>query len=630
MKTLIINIVLTLSSYVACFAQMNEALYYYAFNDKIFLNEVKDKVLICVNPKSSDIITRLEDLKVERFNDSTFVLTFEESRKDVLTKELERNNDIIHIQPVYTDKDGIELFATDEVVLRFKDGTSTQEIEAVNKEQGSKLKRKAGLYQIISVPKGKTALEVANRFQISGLVKYSHPNFIAEVQKHSTIPNDPYFYNQFYLRNTGQTMANGHSGTNGADIRATDVWDFTKGSSSIIIAVVDEGVTSNHPDLPNTRQVRLNGSNFADSSNPNDPSPAGDDNHGNSCAGVIAATHNNEGIAGIAPNCKIMPIRIPYGNYPGSLYADAITFAKNNGADIISNSWGYNTDNPNYLPVIVDAIEDATLYGRTGNKGCVVTFSAGNTAEHASGYNGTVNFPSNVNVSGVLTVGASDRYDQQADYSPTSNLNSTYNQVIDVVAPSHRAYSCSMPAETFECWTIDIPGTAGYNTWKNSGSCYAALSGTTFPSSGTNYQAYTGYFGGTSCACPEVSGVAALVLSVNSSLTQQQVSDIIQSTARKAGGYTYQTTTGIPNGTWNTQMGHGVIDASAAVLSASCVNSYTNQIVTSNTTVVGCNDLTVQNVTVSNNAKLTLEAPGTVTINGTFEIQSGASLDVNQ
>ena len=126
-------------------------------------------------------------------------------------------------------------------------------------------------------------------------------------------------------------------------------------------------MTPNHPDLPNARQIRLNGSNFADG-NANDPSPTGDSNHGNGCAGIIGATRNNNiGIAGIAPNCRIMPIRIFNANNTGitpQRLADAITFARQNGADIISNSWGYNSDNPNLQPVIRDAIIAATTQGR--------------------------------------------------------------------------------------------------------------------------------------------------------------------------------------------------------------------------------------------------------------------------
>ena len=332
----------------------------------------------------------------------------------------------------------------------------------------------------------------------------------------------------------------------------------------IIIAVLDEGVTSNHPDLPNTRQVRLNGSNFADG-DPNNPSPTGNSNHGNGCAGIIAATqNNNEGISGIAPNCTIMPIRIFNANGTGitpQRLADAIEFAVDNGADVISNSWGYNSTNPNLQPVIRDAIIYATTQGRN-NLGCVVVFSAGNTANHVQGNNGNVNFPSNVNVNGVLTVGASDRFDLQANYSPSEDTNSTNNQIIDLVAPSHRAYSCQIATETFEAFTIDIPNNAGYNPVSNTDCGNLPVVNSILPNTGTNHLSYTGRFGGTSYSCPQVSGVAALVLSVNSSLTQQDVFNIITSTADEVGGYIYDA-----QGK-SSELGNGRLNAFAAVQAA--------------------------------------------------------------
>lgn len=392
---------------------------------------------------------------------------------------------------------------------------------------------------------------------------------------------------------------------------------------------MDQGVKSNHPDLPNSRVVWLDGSNFGDG-DVNDPSPTGNDNHGNACAGVIAASHNNEGVVGIAPNCKIMPVRIFNSSGTGissTQLADAITFAKNNGAHILSNSWGYNSSNPNLYPVIKNAIQDATTTGRNG-KGCVVVFSAGNTANHVSGSNGYISFPSNVNVSGVLTVGASDRYDQQSNYSPTSNLSSSYNQIVDIVAPSHKAYSCQISTETFEAWTIDMTGSAGYNPVKDSDCGSLPVVGTRMPDSIGNYLAYTGYFGGTSCSCPEVAGVAALILSLNPSLTQQQVADIIESTVRKAGGYSYQTTSGIPNGTWNSQMGHGVLDAYAAIQAVCPTVNFTNQDVTSNTTVTSCGNIHVENVFVTDHSKLILDAAGKTTITSNFWVLLGSQLEI--
>lgn len=344
-----------------------------------------------------------------------------------------------------------------------------------------------------------------------------------------------------------------------------EAWSITKGVSDIKIAVIDKGVTSNHPDLPNTRQIRLPNSNFAaaeDGSNPNDPSPSSvsPKNHGNGCAGIIGATHNNEGVAGIAPNCKIMPIRIPESSVTlVQKCADAITFAKDNGADIISNSWGIKptvVDSAD-IPVIVNAIDSAAIYGRN-NKGCVITFAVGNTADRIKGNTGYEYFPANGSCIKIITVGASDRNNEVANYSPDGpNLS--------VVAPSHKAYKKQISTEDFEVWTMDIPGATGDNP----------KDGVYLPSSGTNYSAYTGRFGGTSAASPQVAGVAALMLSVNPNLTAVQVKSIIEQTAREVGNYYYDPDlSSHPNKGWNSQMGYGLVDAYAAVKKAMDVDLY--------------------------------------------------------
>lgn len=286
------------------------------------------------------------------------------------------------------------------------------------------------------------------------------------------------------------------------------------------------------------------------------PSPTGNGNHGNACAGVIAATmNNNQGIAGIAPECRIMPIRLP-DNFDPDVVADAIEFAVNNGANILSNSWGYLTADQNAHPVIVTAIN----YALNNNR--VVIFSAGNNARHYScNDNGFVAFPANVNIPGVITVGASDRNDNQADYSPTSSL-------IDIVAPSHKAYPpeayspyCGgISGETFEMWSIDIPDNTGYNPWPADGT-HPPTTGEILPNTGTNYRSYTGRFGGTSHSSPVVAGVAALILSVNPDLSYIDVFNILTSTADKVGGFTYS------NGRCN-QMGYGRVNAYDAVLEA--------------------------------------------------------------
>jgi subtilisin family serine protease len=553
------------------FIQKNKSKYYYAYNEKVYIEESENKLIIRYKnnkEKDKEKISSSSEFKgkvIKWKDDSTYVITLSNKSEKILFKNrLENRSDIKFCNEIYSIYSGLELGITNEFLVKFNEGVSKTEIKELHEKYNVKIIKSTKIYQLLKVDLISNVLEVANAYQESGLTRFSQPNFISDIDLHQTLPNDTYFTNQFSLHNTGQVFADGHSGTTDADIDAPEAWSITTGNSGIVIAVLDQGVTSNHPDLPNTRQIRLNGSNFADG-DPNDPSPTGNGNHGNGCSGIIAATqNNNQGITGIAPNCSIMPIRIFNANGTGitpQALADAIVFAVDNGADVISNSWGYNSTNPNLHPVIRDAIIYATTQGRS-NLGCIVVFSAGNTANHVIGNNGGVNFPSNVNINGVLTVGASDRFDLQANYSPSENISSSNNQIIDLVAPSHRAYSCQIATETFEAYTIDIPGNAGYNPVNNNDCGSLPVISSVLPNTGTNNLSYTGRFGGTSYSCPQVAGVSALILSINYNLTQQEVFNIITSTADKVGGYTYNSL-GKSN-----ELGNGRLNAHQAVQAA--------------------------------------------------------------
>ena len=534
-------------------ATTEEEKYYYAFNEKVPLFPKGNTLLI----RYDDVIDKTEAeefIKKEvssgfkaKWHDPQTVEITTESEKitNALKIKLELNNVVHTCQPFYTVKDGLDMGVTDEVLIRFLFKISEEQKKELIKAFDTEVVKTTNVYQKLRVKKGADALEIANKIYESGLVEFSTPNFVTNGIYHQVIPNDTYFNRQITCHNTGQTFTDGHSGANDADIDAPEAWGITTGCRDIVIAVLDQGVTSNHPDLPNSRQERLNGSNFNNIITPNDPSPTGNGNHGNACAGVIAATmNNNQGITGIAPECKIMPIRLPV-NFNPDIVADAIEFAVINGADILSNSWGYESSNQNLHPVIVTAINFALV------SNCVVIFAAGNTANHAANSNGYVTFPANVNIPGVITVGASDRNDNQANYSPTNNL-------IDIVAPSHRAYPSQITGETFEMWSIDIPGNSGYNPYPAEGT-HPPATGEILPNSGTNNLAYTARFGGTSHSCPVVAGVAALLLSLNPNLGYMDVFNILTNTADKVGGYTYT------NGKCN-QMGYGRVNAHAALL----------------------------------------------------------------
>jgi subtilisin family serine protease len=530
--------------------------YYYFYNEKIYLNELNNKLIVrfaknqkC-DLKRSSLYEDLKNMPIEWVDDSTVEISIDPTDQKITLEKLIKNVDVKTCNPFYVSRSGFEVGVTDEFLVKFKENVSQSEIYKMNKKYNVEVIKRDELYQLLKVPKGEDALKIANLYQESRLTRFSHPNFKAKLKYCQVIPNDQFFANQFYLNNTGQVFTDGHSGTNDADIDAPQAWTLTKGNSSIIIAVIDQGVTSNHPDLPNTRQVRLNGSNFGPGDS-NNPSPTGNNNHGNACAGIIAATQNNsEGISGIAPNCRIMPVRIDGLTFytDDQKIADAIKFAWQNGAAILSCSWRWNQ-----ASVIQDAIQVATTQGRS-NKGSVVVFAAGNTADHLHGDNGFVEFPANVNIPGVLTVGASDRNDLQANYSPTSNI-------IDIAAPSHRAYSCQIATETFEVWTIDIPGNEGYNPVHDDDCGTLPVIGSILPNTGTNNLSYTARMGGTSAACPQVAAVAALILSVNPNLTQQQVFNILTTTCDRVGGYTYT------NNRCN-ELGFGRLNACRAVLQA--------------------------------------------------------------
>ena len=100
---------------------------------------------------------------------------------------------------------------------------------------------------------------------------------------------------------------------------------------------------------------------------------------------------------------------------------------------------------------------------------------------------------------------------------------------------------------------MDIPGTSGYNP--QSGGVY-------LPASGTNYNSYTGRMGGTSAATPEVAAAAALLLSINPSLTQQQVFSILTQNADRVGGYAYN------SAGFSKEMGYGRLNLYRALLKA--------------------------------------------------------------
>jgi subtilisin family serine protease len=587
------------------------AQYYYSYNNPIHLNKTDTIVIFSGNPDVEDYLTNNPSLIVSSNNKYTII-----SNKNMFPKG------IVKSYPVYKTEDGC-LLGCNGQILFFPN--HEEDIDIILQSFPLEIIQNTPFYIIAQVSENSVDddLSIANALQESGLVQFSHPNFIVNFQKHQDTISDPYFPYQFYLHSIGQVINDGHVTTADADINAPETWNITKGDSSIIIAVIDGGVTSDHPDLPNDRQLRLPNSNGAgpyDGTPVNDPSPWGNNNHGNACAGIIAASHNNEGISGVAPNCKIMPIRVPFSYVAIDVFATALVFATLNGADIISNSWGTSDPNPNAYPAIINAINIATTYGRNG-KGCVVVFSAGNTANRVNNDFGYVAFPANCLNEAMITVGASDRNNQVAKYSPNGNK-------ISVVAPSHKAYPIQISGENKEVWSMDIPGSSGYNPNESTGEV--------LPSSGTNHLSYTGRFGGTSAACPQIAGVSALMLSVNPTLSSNEIKNIIERTTKKIGSMSYDYN--LPNGTWNQEMGFGLVDAHKAVIYAM---EYGHDSIIGSSTIADCEakdyqceflhpDIFTYNWTASSNLGIVEDRGNSITVTPLSVGVGTISVDVYQ
>lgn len=366
------------------------------------------------------------------------------------------------------------------------------------------------------------ALEIANKLTESNAFEYAEPDFLLLLKRFNT--NDGLLGYQWSLNNTGSSIQ--YNGTPGADMNVFPAWATTTGSSSIKVAVVDEGVDLNHPDL----QANLL-SGYDATGQGSGGGPSGDDAHGTACAGIIAAAGNNNlGVAGVAYNAKIIPVRIAYGQ--GTSWVTSNTWIGNAmnwawqtaGADVLSNSWGGGSSSS----TINNAISGAVTSGR-GGLGAPVLFAAGND-------NGANSYPATV-TNTISVIAMSMCYERKNPNSCDGETwwGSNYGTGADIAAPGVKIATC------------DISGSAGY------------VSGD-----------YTGTFNGTSSATPNAAGVMALILSANPNLTQTQARFALESTCRKVGSYTYNSgVSGQPNGTWSNDLGYGLVDAYSAVLSVS-------------------------------------------------------------
>jgi serine protease len=268
--------------------------------------------------------------------------------------------------------------------------------------------------------------------ELGRYTEYIEPDYI---YSKFGIPNDPDYSKQWNFRS----------------INVEKAWEDTKGEG-VTVAVIDTGV-SKVPDLKETNFVK--GYDFV-----NDRERADDDNgHGTHVAGTIAQTTNNGyGVAGIAYQANIMPLKVLSAGGGGTIadIAEAIKFAADNGADVINMSLGGGGES--------QAMKEAIAYAH--KKGVVIIAAAGNSNDNSASY--PARYSHVVGVSAINSAGVK---------SPYSN----YGAGVDISAPG---------GDTSETETGGI------------------LQETVNPQTG---QPMFAYFQGTSMASPHVAGVAALI-----------------------------------------------------------------------------------------------------------------------
>ena len=365
--------------------------------------------------------------------------------------------------------------------------------------------------------------------------------------------NDPLLKYQWHLINNGSAQQypgskeNGGqaSFTEGADVNVAYAWKKCKGHPSIIVAVLDEGIDFNHPDLKASMWINENeiwrstedndgngyagdyyGYNFASGDGIISTGGRYDTGHGCHVAGVIAAVNDNQtGISSIAggtesePGVRLMSCQLFSGSLGGTLMDEvrAIKYAADNGAVILQCSWGYISGaanpydwSPQYANdeqwLMYNELEKKALDYFVHNAGSpdgvieggVVVFAAGNEAAPASSYPAA--YSDYVSVAAIAP-----------DYTPAVYTNYGFGTTISAPGGDQDYFYA-------------------YGEGFNAGQAGCVLSTLPFHVTGTTDAEFSGYgyMEGTSMACPHVSGVVALGLSYAAQLKKHFKADQIK------------------------------------------------------------------------------------------------------
>jgi len=450
-------------------------------------------------------------------------------------------NQISDLEAVTSNYSTYDEFMPSEFIVKFTDESAfaSPSITALNEKNKVKSidevfknadnTRLDNLY-VFSVSQNADILSIVKEYSSHSNVVFAAPNGVfhlgtinpellyassKDITNFDVIPDDEYFGIQWALHNTGQNIRPDPlpsiNGTFDCDIDAPEAWDIETGSEDIVIAIIDTGIDYNHPDLSDN--IWINGNEIPDNGIDDDNNgyiddvigwdflngdnnPLDDHSHGTHLGGAASAISDNSvGITGVCWNCKLMPVKTfdETGDSDEITCANGIKYAADNGADIISMSFGVD-----YYPfTLMPAIDYAYEKG--------VYMCAG-----AHNYNTSMEFypAASNNVTAVAATNQNDERCDDDDWDPYDyypvRLGSNYGDWVDIAAPGNVIYS-TMP--TYHVYLNDY--------WNQ------------FRGNHLLYQNYYDYMGGTSMSTPIVAGLAGLILSKDPDLTPDQVHAII-------------------------------------------------------------------------------------------------------
>ena len=327
-----------------------------------------------------------------------------------------------------TAQPGSQPYVPGEVLMKFKDTASESQKDQVRQGLGGAQLKGFGRIRAELRRLGTTLTveEAVSQYRGHPAVDYIEPNYIVNMVE---TPNDPMFSSLYGLQNTGQT-----GGTAGADIHATNAWDVTTGSSTVLIGVIDTGVDYAHPDLAATiwtNPGEIAGNGVDDDSNGKvddvrgwdvrneDNDPMDDQGHGSHVSGTIGAVGNNGvGVVGVCWNVKIVPLKFLSASGSGTTAdaVEAVIYATQMNLRLTSNSWGGG----GFSQALFDAISDANAHG------ILFVAAAGNNGANTDT---SPHYPSSYNLPNIIAVAATDHNDQLASFS---NFGAT---TVDIAAP---------------------------------------------------------------------------------------------------------------------------------------------------------------------------------------------------